>query len=136
MALNKFNYENISKEVIKDIFEAAFIPFGEDEDGDIFTKDEQKTYIKISTNKRRISFFCIFKGSDIDTQEKHGIANKINMESYFAKVMIMDSGNVRLDYDIDLTCDISTMFFISTLRTFTSRVARIVRSEKYGALFS
>lgn len=136
MALKQFSYENVSNEVIKEIFEAAFIPFGEDGDGDIFIKDDPKTYVNISTNKKRLSLFCVFKGSELPLPEKYEIANQINMQSYFPKAMVTESGHVRLDYDIDLTNEIPTLFFISTIRTFTSRVTRIIRSEKYDALFS
>lgn len=136
MALKKFSYEDISNDEIKEILEAAFIPFGEDTDGDLFIKDEPKTYITLSENKKRISFFCLFKGSDMEMSEKYEMVNKINMTTYFPKVMVTSAGHIRFDYDLDINNEISTLYFVSTLRMFMSRVLKVIRNDTHDNLFS
>lgn len=136
MTPTEFSYENITYDDIKKILESSFTPFGIDDDGDIFLKESPRVFIKLSNTKKRLSFFCLFKGGSSDDFEKYKLVNKINISTYFPKAMITSEGNVRFDYDIDITCPVSTMFFITTLRQFSSKVKEVVSDEEYENLFS
>ncbi|ROH77420.1 YbjN domain-containing protein [Lonsdalea populi] len=136
MAINSFNYENITKEEIKKILESAFMVFGVDDDGDIYLKDSPRVYIQLSESKKRLTFFCLFNATEIEMQEKTSLVNEINIKNYFPKVMVMSSGNIRFDYDLEITTEITTLYFVTNLRNFSKKVVSIVANPEYSTLFA
>lgn len=77
----------------------------------------------------------MFKAREIEMQEKMSLVNEINLKNYFPKVMIMSSGNIRFDYDLEITTEITTLHFVTNLRNFSKIVSSIVKNEKYSRLF-
>lgn len=115
--------DNLSKELLKSILDAAFIDAEYDEDGDIRAKGGDCRCWVLPNDKHkdriRLMTFFAFKPHASRT-ERLDCANKINKEYVCIRASISDKGTLFFDYDILVEGGITAKAFVLTVKRFCS----------------
>lgn len=120
MASDLITPENVSKEVLKSAFEAAFLDVSYDADGDLKVKDQVTCLVFLNEQKRdRIALMCqfAFKSSATPLQRLE-CANNINREYVVVRAVVGKNGALRFEYDILLFDGITRKSLVLSLKRF------------------
>lgn len=118
MADDMITAENLSRELLKSVFDAAFMDVAFDSDGDIIVKDGCKCYVLPDKDKRRILLLTQFGFKpSADESEKLMCANKINAEYIMVRAYATDK-SLRFTYDIILDGGITRKAFVFAVKRF------------------
>ena len=52
--------DNVSAELVKSVFDAAFMEASIDSDGDVLVKDAVRVFVRVPEKKDRLRMFCLF----------------------------------------------------------------------------
>jgi len=122
--------ENLSTELLKTIFEAAYMDVEIDEDGDLKVREECTVYIQPNKKyKNRIGLLCIFgfKNSSTDTEQFECI-NRINKKFIIVRAYATDKGNLYFEYDFLLEGGITRKTLVLGIKRFAS-IPRVAIKE-------
>ena len=114
--------ENLSTELLKTIFESAYMNVEIDEDGDLKIKEECTVYVRPNKKyKDRISLLCMygFKDSSMDT-ERLECVNLINRKFIITRAYATDKGNLCFEYDFLLEGGITRKTLVLGIKRFAS----------------
>lgn len=93
----EFSIEQLSSEVLKSVFDAAFLETGIDEDGDLYVKDEYRIWVRGMPTKDCFGFSCFMGIGEEHSREKLlECCNRFNMSYLGLKVSAMDSNDSLL----------------------------------------
>lgn len=97
--------DNVSRELLKSIFDAAYMTTSLDSDGDVVVKEQCNCIVLPDKEKRRIWLLTqySFKPTATDT-EKLMCVNKINMDYLIVRAVVVKN-ILRFSYDIVLDGD-------------------------------
>lgn len=112
--------ENVSVQSLQAIFDAAFIDYEIDSEGDLYVRDKVSAYVFPSAEKKKIRFLTIYRFNEsVSEDQQTACANRINREYIMARAY---SKNGRLSFDYDLMIDggISRKVFILAFKRFCS----------------
>ena len=87
--------ENVSNELLRDLFESAYADFTVDEDGDIYLHEQVDVYLSISNNKYYIQAWSSYLFKE-DAAESDKLAAVNNINANYAIVKSWVSNNVRI----------------------------------------
>jgi len=112
--------ENVSRNKIKEIFDAAFMESSFDEDGDIKVIERCKCFVRVDKERRRINLLTLFGfKSGVSEFEKLQCANMINSSYIMARASV--KGDVlAFTYDICLDGGVSASQVVKTVKRFCS----------------
>lgn len=111
--------DNVSKELIKSCFYAAYIDVIIDKDGDIEMKDD-KVFLRLAEKKDRIRIFCFFSfKEDSQPLARLQCANSIN-EEYLMVRAIVSEKQLIFNYDLMLGGGITKKMLVMTAKRFAS----------------
>ena len=112
--------ENVSRELIRSIFDSAFMDPQTDSEGDIFVKEGWRVYVIPSKEKKRIRLLAQFgfKSSSTLAQQLEAV-NKINCEYLIIRASAWKSA-LRFDHDIPLDGGLSKKALVLIVKRFGS----------------
>jgi hypothetical protein len=112
--------ENVSKDVLKAAFDAAFMDISFDSDGDLKLKDEVTCYVFLREKKDgiRLSSGFGFKEGTTELQQLQ-LINKINDEWRVVRAYVNhEKRALKFDYEILLAGGITVKNFILSVKKF------------------
>ena len=123
--------ENLSKELLKDVFDAAFMDASFDEDGDLKVKDQVTWYVCPSEKRDRIRLLAQFAFEPSTSElERLECANHINDEYTIVRASVGKNDRLRSSYDIPTAGGVTKKALVLTLKRFCSVPQEAVR--EYG----
>jgi hypothetical protein len=111
--------ENLSRELLKSVFDAAYMSMTFDKDGDIVLQEQCKCIVIPDKEKRRIVLMAQygFKASASES-EKMAAVNKINKDYIIVRAIVIDQ-ILRFTYDVILDGDgITPKSLVSLVKRF------------------
>jgi hypothetical protein len=111
--------ENISKELLRSIFDAAFMETSFDKDGDLIVKDQVRCYVYLSEKKDRITLICGFgfkKG--IAEVQRLNCVNNINTSYIMVRAASKGNDTLTFDYNIYVPGGISKKNIVLATKRF------------------
>ena len=113
--------ENVSKEFLKAIFDAAFMDASYDSDGDLRVKDQVSCFVFPSERKDRIRLATYFNFKpEASRLQRLECINHINDEYIIVRAIVGDRDSLRFTCDIPIAGGISKKAFILTCKRFCS----------------
>jgi hypothetical protein len=109
---------NVSAELIKSVFEAAFMDVRIDSDGDVLVKDAVNVFIRVAEKKDRLRLFCLFgfkAGSSTAAQLQ--CVNLINSE-YIMVTASAQGTKLIFRYDLLLGDGLSKRSLVQAVKMF------------------
>ncbi|MDZ7268380.1 MAG: YbjN domain-containing protein [candidate division KSB1 bacterium] len=111
--------ENLSTELLKSMFDAAFMETSIDEDGDLQVRDGIGCYV--FAREDRIRLMTLFRSKEgASRQELLEFANRVNDEYVIVRVTISNKGTVSFDYDIPVKGGITKQAVVLATKRFLS----------------
>lgn len=122
MSDNMITSDNLSVEMLKGIFEDAYIETSIDDDGDILVKEACKVFVRPDMErKNRIRFFTIFGFNDSASQmDRLDCVNKINNEYIMVTACATDNGGLIFRYDMSIEGGLPKKSLVLALKRFAS----------------
>ncbi len=121
MPENLITAENVTKELLKSVFESAMMDVSTDSYGDIMVKEDCKCFVLPDKEKRRITLltFFVFKPK-VKDNEKLLCVNKINRDYIMARAVVTGKDNDILEftYDIMLDSGITYKYLVLLVKRF------------------
>ncbi len=123
--------ENLSKELLKSVFDAAFMEAFYDQDGDLTVKEHVTCYVYPSEKRDRIRFLAQFAFKPAAGRtERLECVNHINDEYILVKASVGANDRLRFTYDMPTAGGITGKALVLTLKRFCSIPHEAVR--EYG----
>jgi hypothetical protein len=110
--------ESVTKELLCELFDAAYMDVKVDDDGAIIVQERCSVYVFPDSAKKRIRLLTQFGFVPTATPlQKLEAANKINVEYLFIRASVIKD-SLRFDYDISLDHGISKKGLVLILKRF------------------
>jgi len=117
MAEQLITPENLSKELLKNILDAAFMDTSFDKDGDLVVRDRLNCYVFPS--RERVQLMALFRFTPDSTEDQRlAAANRINMEYAIIRAMVGKSGALLFTWDIPVAGGITAKAFVLAVKRF------------------
>ena len=112
--------ENLSKELLKSVFDAAYMETSYDDDGDLRVKEDVRCWVLLPGEKRdRIHLLTIFGlKPEASRQQRLELANEINKEYVVVRAFINSSDSLSLTYDFLLEGGITKKALVLGVKRF------------------
>ena len=114
--------DNLSKELLKSVFDAAFMETSYDSEGDLTVKDTVNCYVFPNMEmKDRVQLIAVF-GFKAGTSELQRLqaANRINTEYIIVRAVVGKNDTLRFTWDIPIAGGITKKAFVLALKRFCS----------------
>ena len=113
--------DHVSRDLIRYTFEAAFMDFELDSEGDVCVKDGCNVHVLLDKERNRIALICqfTFKSSSSEMQRLEAV-NKINMGYLFVSASARPQDTLRFEYDIFLDGGMSKKGLVLAVKRFAS----------------
>lgn len=110
--------ENLSKGALCAVFDAAYLDYRVDDEGDIIINEQCNVYVFPDATKRRIRLVTQFGFvTGTPRSEKLEAANRMNCEYLFIRASVIDDA-LRFDYDIALDHGVTKKGLILMIKRF------------------
>jgi len=113
--------DNVSKDLLKSLFDAAFMEVTFDKDGDLLVTDRVKCFVLISKDLRRIQLMTLFGFKPEATNlQRYECVNKINKDYVMVRAVVGANDTLFFTYDLLLDGGISKRAFVLQVKRFCS----------------
>ncbi len=120
--------DNLSKETLKSLFDAALMDTSYDSDGDLVVKEQVRCVVLLNDTKDRISLITLFGFSPgVSQLARLECVNRINSELIVVKAIVGNNDVLRFEYDILVSGGISKKAVVLALKRFCSIPRAAVR---------
>jgi hypothetical protein len=120
MADELITIENVSKDLLKSIFDTALMDVSFDSDGDILINEQIKCFVILDKEKRRINLLSQFTFKPTAQEyEKLKCANQIN-ERYLIIRAVVHENRLRFTYDLNLDGGVTHKALVLLVKRFCS----------------
>jgi hypothetical protein len=110
--------ENVSKEMVKAVFDAALMETSYDQDGDIKVVERCKCFVRVDKERRKIGMMTFFRFKPgVSEAAKLQCANQINNGYIMVRALVKDNALI-FTYDIPLDGGISRMHLVKLVKRF------------------
>jgi hypothetical protein len=133
MAEELITQDNLSKELLKSVLDAAYMDAVIDADGDLVVKDEG-CYILINKATDRIGLITgwfAFEPSASEFQ-KLEFVNRINNGYVMVRAVVRKDGNLQFCFDISVAGGITKKAFVIAVKRFCSIPPLAIRDHGSG----
>lgn len=118
MTDNLVNAEKLSREQLRSIFDAAFMEYSLDSDGDIIVREGCSIFVLPDKERRRIRLLAQYGFKPTATlAQKLEAVNKMNAEYIIVRACAHEN-SLRFDYDVLLEVPISPKALILAIKRF------------------
>lgn len=126
--------ENVSNELLKNIFDRAYFKTSFDDNGNFLFQDRFRTFIDINKNKNYLTLNTHFK---IDTNAPFSnvvnYANRINRELIQVKAIAQEN-LLSIEYDVWIEGGILDRNIIFAAKFFASQLTGVVQKDEQEVL--
>lgn len=113
--------DNVSKELLKSVFDAAFMETTYDRDGDLVVKEQVRCVVLVNERKDRISLLTIFGfRPEVEQTERLECVNRMNSELIVVKAIAGNNDTLRFEYDILVSGGITKKGVVLAIKRFCS----------------
>lgn len=113
--------DNVSKELLLSLFDAAFMEASLDDDGDVVVRDECMCIVVPSKEKKKIRLLTIFRFSPSTTEvQQLAAVNEINKGYVIVKATVGKGGRLFLEYDLALDGGVTRKAVVLLVKRFCS----------------
>ncbi len=123
MADDLITPDNLSKELIKSILDAAFMDYSVDNEGDLRVKERVNCWLlpKNEQPRDRINLLCVFGFRREATQlQRLEVVNRINNGFAIIKASVGENDTLRFSYDFMIGGGITRKAFVLGIKRFCS----------------
>ncbi len=109
---------NVSSDLVKSVFDAAFMDASIDSDGDVLVKNAVRVFVRVPEKKDRLRMFCLFgfkSNSSLAAQLQ--CVNMINAE-YIMVCASAQNGKLIFRYDLLIGSGITKKTLVMALKRF------------------
>lgn len=111
--------ENLSKEILKSVFDAAYMDTSYDDEGDLRVKDGVRCFLLLGETKDRIQLLTMFGFKpETSRQERLEFANELNKRYLVIKAIVGTNDALRFEYDILIGQGITKKALVLTVKRF------------------
>lgn len=112
--------ENLTKELLKSVFDSAYMEATIDGDGDLMVKDMVNCWVYPSESKDYVTLVSRFGFKEsASALERLQCVNSMNYHFFLIRAMVVQEHNVlRFDYDVYVGSGISKKHFIQLVKKF------------------
>lgn len=114
--------ENLSKEMLKSVLDAAFMETYYDSEGDLRVRDRVNCFVFPNQERKdRVQLIAVF-GFKAGTSELQRLqaANRINAEYIIVRAVVGGNDTLRFTWDIPIAGGITKKAFVLALKRFCS----------------
>ncbi|MCX8495869.1 MAG: YbjN domain-containing protein [Akkermansiaceae bacterium] len=113
--------DNLTKELLASILDAAFMEYSLDDENDLMVNAEVNYFVLLSDRKDRIQLMCLF-GFEPDSSELERLqcVNNINNKYIIIRASSRDNKTLCITWDIPVAGGISKKAFVLALKRFSS----------------
>lgn len=114
--------DNLSKELLKSVFDAAFMETSYDSDGDLKVKDRVNCFVLPNMERKdrvRLVTIFSFKAGTSELQRLQAV-NRINDEYIIVRAVVGENDALRFTWDIPIAGGITKKAFVLAFRRFCS----------------
>lgn len=121
MAEELITPENVTKELLKEVLDAAFMDTSYDNEGDLLVKEHVNCFLLLGDKKDRVFLLCVF-GFKPGTSmlQRLECVNKINEDYAIVKAWAGSKDSLRFGYHILLSGGINRKAFVLAVKRFCS----------------
>ncbi|MFM9965709.1 MAG: YbjN domain-containing protein [Planctomycetaceae bacterium] len=115
--------DNLSKELLKSILDAAFMETTYDSDGDLNVKENNVNCIVMPnlTRKDRVQLMALFRFEQATSElQRLQATNRINAEYIIVRAVVGSNGVLRFTWDIPIAGGITNRAFVLAVKRFCS----------------
>lgn len=124
--------ENVSKNVLQELFEDALMDVSIDQDGDLLVQEDVKCYVFLNESNDRIRLLTLFGISEqADHLRRLECVNAINREYVLVKAYLASEQTLAFEYDIYLKGGVTRKYVAWAVKRFCS-IPRKAVSEEYA----
>jgi hypothetical protein len=126
--------ENLSKEMLKEIFVSAYFDVSQDDSGDLTIKERYTTHIQVDKSNRYICFFSnILRNEKSGLQERHAYTNAVNCDLIAVRAIELEK-IFSYDYYLWIEGGVTKKNIILAFKNFSHLVESAVAKDKYEVL--
>lgn len=113
--------ENLSKEMLKSVLDAAFMETSFDNDGDLKVKERCSCFVFPNEKKDKVQFYTRFgfKSGASELQRLQAV-NRINAEYIIVKAVVRKNDVLGFEWDIPIAGGITKKAFVLAVKRFCS----------------
>ena len=114
--------DNLSKELLKSVLDAAFMETSFDDDGDLKVKDEVSCFVFPNLERKdKVQLLAIFGfKSEASELQRLQAVNRINEKYIIVKAVAGNNDQLRFSWDIPIAGGITKKAFVIALKRFCS----------------
>jgi hypothetical protein len=119
----------LSRESLQALFDAAYLDYRLDDDGDVLVRDGYPCYVLLpdgGESKIRLLAFSD-AGAYLPQEEKCALANRINDRYLFIRACVNERGHFEFDYTLLTRGGLTRKHLVGAVRLFQSLVDGAVR---------
>jgi hypothetical protein len=122
--------EAINSDVLKKLFEDAYMETSVDTDGDVIVKDNYRCYLRPDPDGRLISVYAIFGCQPNASQaDKLAYINRVNDQVKMVRASVSSNGKFFFDYYISVEGGVSRRSIVMSVRRFFSCLGSALRED-------
>ena len=122
--------EAINSDVLKKLFEDAYMETSVDTDGDVIVKDNYRCYLRPDQDGRLISVYAIFGCQPNASQaDKLAYINRVNDQVKMVRASVSSNGKFFFDYYISVEGGVSRRSIVMSVRRFFSCLGSALRED-------
>lgn len=112
--------ENLSKELLYDLFEAAYMDVSYDKDGDIFVQEDVRCFVMPNEDKKdRIRLLTMFGFEPLSSEiDRLRCVNLINEKYLIVRAYSTDNNTLSFDYEIIIKGGITRKNLVLSVKRF------------------
>lgn len=122
--------EGIAADVLKKLFEDAYMDVEVDSDGDLIVKDNYRCYLRPDPDGRLISIYAIFGANQAAASpDKLAYINKVNDQVKLIRASVSANGKFFFDYYLSVEGGVSKRAIVLAVRRFFSCLGSALRED-------
>jgi len=123
--------EAINSDVLKKLFEDAYMDVSVDTDGDLIVKDNYRCYLRPDPDGRLISIYAIFGSNPASVdQDKLAYVNKVNDQVKMIRASVSANGKFFYDYYLSVEGGITKRAVVLAVRRFFSCLSSALKEDE------
>ena len=130
MAEEILNAEGVNTDVLKEMFDAAYMETSIDSDGDVKIKEKYSCYLRPDPDGRLIAVYAIFGAqAEASQQAKLEYVNRVNDQVKLIRASVMKDGRYFFDYYVAVEGGTTKKAVVLAVRRFLSCIEAAMQQD-------
>jgi hypothetical protein len=124
------NAEGVNTDVLKEMFDAAYMETSIDSDGDVKIKEKYSCYLRPDPDGRLIAVYAIFGAQpEAAQQAKLEFVNRVNDQVKLIRASVMGDGRYFFDYYVAVEGGTTKKAVVLAVRRFLSCIEAAMQQD-------